>query len=98
MRLTGQQYYWLILSGLVLGLILATYFWVGWKPSPSTPVRTTATVLAMTFSLICYYVVALEIWEKHGLPIAVLCHAVFPLSVIYWVRRIKGTEDRRRAT
>ena len=99
MKLTGQVYYWLIFSGLLLGLILSVLLY----PSSNNldlnhPVQGTVVVATLAISWTCYLVVAFEIWNRFGLGIAFVCHVIFPLTFIYWLSRLKGRSDSHKAT
>lgn len=110
MKLSGVTYYWLIFSGLALGLtggLLASVFEAA--IDSSMPLKS-IMVLVMLISGICYYTVIWEMWDTYRaklllvaasfIALGLALHSVF-LGILvlspfgYWIWRINGVPFKK---
>lgn len=73
MKISGRRYYWLVLAGLLLGLI-SGIFGARYEEAINSDLGLMFGMLViMVVSGICYYTVAWEMWARWGVKfIAVL--------------------------
>ena len=96
MHLSGVQYYWLVVYGLIAGLILAPFTEFLVFVTQGDPVWTVFVFLLILLpAIISLLVVALEIWDRFGVLYALIAFVVYPICTIYWFSRIKGIPDGR---
>tara|TARA_R110000822_G_scaffold77126_1_gene185188 strand:+ start:2271 stop:2609 length:339 start_codon:yes stop_codon:yes gene_type:complete len=109
MKLSGRRYYWLVLAGLLLGLI-SGIFGARYEEAINCNLGLMLGMLViMVVSGICYYTVAWEMWARWGikfiavlLVLGVLARMLHPIflvilfltPVLYWAGRINGVHDR----
>jgi hypothetical protein len=107
--MSGKPYYWLVLAGLLLGLI-SGIFGAHYEEAINSSLGLMLGMLViMVVSGICYYTVAWQMWARWRIKfIAVLIvlgmlarmlHPIFLvilllIPVLYWTGRINGVQDR----
>ncbi len=110
MKLAGRRYYWLVLAGLLLGLV-SGIFGARYEEAINSNIGLMLGMLAiMVVSGICYCTVTWEMWARWGikfiavlLVLGVLARMLHPIflvvlfltPVLYWAGRINGVHDRK---
>jgi hypothetical protein len=109
MKISGRQYYWLVLAGLLLGLV-SGIFGARYEEAINSNLGLMLGMLViMVVSGICYCTVAWEMWDRWGLKfvaallvLGVLARMLHPMflvililtPVLYWAWRVNGVHDR----
>tara|TARA_R100001015_G_C4614008_1_gene169784 strand:+ start:1142 stop:1483 length:342 start_codon:yes stop_codon:yes gene_type:complete len=112
MRISGVQYYWLVLVGLLLGLVGGGIFTFYESKISGNPIFILGALVLMVFSGICYLNVVLEMWSLWRMRLigaaivtagaTSLVHPWFSLFFLlgplaHWVWRIKGSSHVSRS-
>jgi len=94
MRLSGIQYYWLIVYGLIAGLLLAPFAEILVFITQGDPVWIMFVFLLILLpAIVSLLVVALEIWNRFGVLYALIAFVLYPICTVYWLSRIRGFPD-----
>ena len=109
MKISGRRYYWLVLAGLLLGLV-SGIFGARYEEAINSNLGLMLGMLViMVVSGICYYTVAWEMRARWGikfiavlLVLGVLARMLHPIfivilfltPVLYWTGRINDVHDR----
>jgi len=94
-KISGFQYYWFITFGLFVGIALAVVMAATAPFSTGDPTVVIPLLIAYLYAAVAMFVVALEIWDRHGFGIALLAFIIFPSLFIYWLSRIGGVSDEK---
>ena len=108
MKLTGTQFYWLILAGLCLPAVALLFRPIsGTDGYPTGSLIYAALVLGL-FAQMCWFVVIVEMWRRYGIKLLLwglaslaVAFALYPAAGMlllafgplgYWIFRINGWE------
>ena len=97
-KITGFQYYWIIATGLLVGLIIAIWIGVTGQFSTNDPLLIIPLLAAYLYAAVAMFVVLLEMWDRFGLGVAVLVAIVAPAIIVYWFSRINGINEHGSTT
>lgn len=109
MKISGRRYYWLVLAGLLLGLV-SGIFGARYEEAINSNLGLMLGMLViMVVSGICYYTVAWKMWDRWGLKfiaallvLGVLARMLHPIffvilflaPILYWAWQINGVHHR----